>query len=378
VTDTLTETDVHKLVGALSDADRSNIAAQLGVLLKRSGLAPEDLRIALQMIDHLISDSVESVRRGLAAHIAESPLLPQPLIDRLLQDVNEVSLPVVQFSPLLDDATLIQQIDRGEPYQKAVARRSEVSSVVADELVDRATEAAVDALLRNPGADVQEGALDRAIDRFQDSVDVMGAVAERPSLPLATADKLVSLTVAEACIQAVSELMMETLIRRHDLPAVLAEDLIVHGRERSLVEKVRESDEWADLDKMVERMHRSGRLSTSLMLRVLAGGDLEFFTAGMAQLGRLPKEKVTAAIEAAGIDSFRRLYEKTGLEPMLFHAFRVARDEVRDARRQQGNPGRDAFVDRVVGRIAEEYRSVSPAGLEQVLSRLRQKAGAVT
>jgi uncharacterized protein (DUF2336 family) len=372
----LTENDVHALVGALSDGHRQAIGEQLAVLLKRSGMTPSDLKIALQMIDKMISESVETVRRGLAAHIAESPLLPRPMIERLLADVNEVALPIVELSPLLSDQDLINQIDRGENFQRTVAARPVVSEAVAGELVERGTEQAVDTLIRNPGADVGETHLDRAVDRFQNSVTVMGAVAERPSLPLSVAEKLVSLTVTEACIQAVSDMMMQTLVRRHDLPPVLAEDLVVHGRERSLADTVRDSNDWGEIEALVERMHTAGRLSTSLMLRVLASGDEQFFVAGMAQLSRQPRQKVVAAIEGAGVDPFRRLYERSGLEPMLFHAFRVARDEMREAKKHKSSAAGDAFVDRVVNRISEEYRSISPAGLEQVLSRLRRKAEA--
>ena len=374
--ESLSESDVHALVSALPDGQQQVIGEQVAALLKRSGLSSADAKIALQMIDKMISDSVEAVRRGLAAHIAESPLLPRPMIDRLLADVNEVALPIVQLSPLLSDDELIGQIERGEQFQQAIAERPEVSNPVAGALVDQGTEAAVGALIRNPGADVGEDQLDRAVDRFQNSVNVMGAVAERPGLPLAVAEKLVSLTVTESCIQAVSEMMMQTLVRRHDLPPVLAEDLVVHGRERSLADAVRDSDDWSAIEALVERMHSSGRLSTSLMLRVLASGDEQFFIAGMAQLSRQPRQKVIAAIEGAGVDPFRRLYERSGLEPMLFHAFRVARDEMREARKRHSDPGAEAFVDRVVNRISEEYRSISPAGLEQVLSRLRRKAEA--
>lgn len=373
---TLNENDVHALVSALPDGQRQAIGAQVAALLKRTGLPPEEAKIALQMIDKMISESVETVRKGLAAHIAESPLLPKPMIERLLADVNDVALPIVQLSPLLSDDELIGQIERGEQFQQAIAVRPEVSSPVAGALVEQGTEAAVSALIRNPGADVGEDHLDRAVDRFQDSVNVMGAVAERPGLPLSVAEKLVSLTVTESCIQAVSEVMMQTLVRRHDLPPVLAEDLVVHGRERSLADAVRDSDDWSAIEALVERMHSTGRLSTSLMLRVLASGDEQFFVAGMAQLSRQPRQKVIAAIEGAGIDPFRRLYERSGLEPMLFHAFRVARDEMREARKQKSGDDAGAFVDRVVNRISEEYRSISPAGLEQVLSRLRRKAEA--
>ncbi|WP_416898504.1 MAG: DUF2336 domain-containing protein [Minwuia sp.] len=369
----ISDTDVSDLVAALSDGHREAVSAQLGQLLKRTGLPPAELKAALQMIDTMMAQSVETVRKGLAAHIAESPMLPRPMIERLLADVDAVALPIVQLSPLLDEADLLQQMERGAAFQEGIAARTDVTAKVSEQLADTASETAVAMLMRNDRAEVSGNAMNRAVDRFQDSTDVMGAVASRPGLPLEIAERLVSLTVAEECIQTVSDLMMQTLVRRHDLPPVLAEDLIVHGRERSVVDMVRQSDDWTEIEKLAERMHRMGRLSTSLMLRVLAGGDYQFFIAGMAQLTGWQRDRVVRSVEAAGVDPFRKLYEQSGLEPMLFHAFRVARDEMIEARKGE-HDGREAFIDRVVGRIAEEYRSISPAGLEQVLTRLRGKA----
>ena len=372
--DRISEGDVQGLVAALSEDQKGAIAEQLGRFMQRSGLDQGELGIALEMIDRMIEDSVESVRRGLAEHIAESPWLPRPMVERLLADVETVALPIVRFSSLVNDRDLMVQMQRGEPFQQAVASRRSVSAPVAERLVETGAEKAVGILLRNPGAEVGTKVLDRAVDRFPDSTDVMGAVAARPGLPLEVAERLVSLTVTEQCIKSVADLMMDTLIRRHDLPAVLAEDLVVHGRERSIVEMARGADGWQAVEDLAKKMHAAGRLSTSLMLRVLASGDHQFFVAGMAELTRWPRAKVLAAVDAAGIDSFRRLFEQSGLEPLLFHAFRVARDEMRAARASQRGDLNEDFIDRVVGRIAEEYRNINPAGLEQVLSRLRAKA----
>lgn len=370
----ITSTEISRLLGALSDAHKGQLAAQLGRLMRRSGLSRGDLQIALALIDRLIADSVVSVRRALAEHIAESPLLPRSMIDRLLADVDSVALPIVRFSALLDDETLIAQLTRGEDFQLAVAGRETVSETVAGRLLEVGSEQAVAVLVRNAGAVLEEPGLDRAIDRFLASEAVIGAVAERPGLPLETAERLVSLAVGEQCIQSVSELMMQGLIKRHDLPQILAEDLIMHARERAVAAMVKGSDDIDQVRELAERMKAVGRLGTSLMLRALAGGDVQFFAAGMEALSGWPDYRVRGAIEGAGIEGFRRLYEESDLDPLLFHAFRVARDEVLAARRRQGGAEGANFIRGVVGRISEEYRNISPTGLEEVLARLRRRA----
>ncbi|WP_281018790.1 MULTISPECIES: DUF2336 domain-containing protein [unclassified Minwuia] len=366
--------EVQRLIGALSADNKTTVAAQVGRLMKSSGLSPRELRVALELVDQLVADSVVAVRQSLAEHIAESPMLPRPMIERLIADVDAVALPIVRLSSLLDDAVLLEQLERGEDYQVAVAGRESVSAVVSERIVSVGTEQAVGTLVRNTGADLQAGALDRAIDRFQESTHVMGAVAARPGLPLKTAERLVSLVVSEQCIRTVSDMMMDALVKRSDLPPILAEDIFVHGMERSVASVIRNSDDIAEVQELAARMKAQGRLSTSLMLRVLAGGDHQFFIAGMTALSGWPEQRVKGAMDGAGLDGFRRLYEASGLDSLMFHAFRVSRDEIAAARKRREGMDEPTFIHRIISRISDEYSNISPTGLEEVLARLRRRA----
>lgn len=373
MTTAISESEIRRLIGSMSEDHKGVIADQVGRLMSRDGLSASELKVALQLVDRLMADAVVAVRAALAEHIAESPLLPRRMIERLIADVETVALPIVRLSPIMDDALLLEQIDRGEAHQLAVADRGSVSAVVAERMIDVGSEKAVGALVRNSGADIRPAAMGRAIDRFTASPLVMGGMAARPGLSLEVAEKLVSLTVSEQCIQTVTELMMRTLMARQDLPQILAEDLFVHARERAVASTVRHSDSAFQVQELTRRMHDKGRLTTTLMLRVLAGGDQQFFMAGMEALTGWPTERVAGAINGAGVEGFRRLYAESNLDPMLFHAFRVARDEMRESNRRKGKFDRNHFIARVVGRISEEYRNISPTGLEDVLSRLRRR-----
>lgn len=366
--------EVQRLVGALSADNKTAVAAEVGRMMNRSGMSAREMKVALELVDQLIADSVATVRQSLAEHIAQSPMLPRPMIERLIADVDSVALPIVRLSSVLDDTVLLEQLERGDDFQVAVAGRENVSAIVSERIVSVGTEQAVGTLVRNASADVQAGALSHAMDRFPESTDVMGAVAARPGLPLEIAERIVSLTVSEQCVRTVSDLMMDTLVRRNDLPQVLAEDIFVHGLERSIASVIKDSDDIAEVQALAQRMKADGRLSTSLLLRVLAGGDQQFFMAGMMALSGWQEQRVKGAIDGAGLDGFRRLYDATKLEPMMFHAFRVARDEVNSASSRKGGMDEPTFIRRIVSRISDEYSNISPTGLEEVLARLRRRA----
>jgi len=367
-------TEVQRLIGALSADNKTTVAAQVGRLMNSSGLSPKELRVALELVDQLIADSVASVRQSLAEHIAESPMLPRPMIERLIADVDAVALPIVRLSSLMDDTLLLEQLERGEDYQVAVASRPVVSAIVSERIVSVGSEQAVGTLVCNTGADLQAGALGQAMERFPESTLVMGAVAARPGLPLEIAERLVSLVVSEECIRTVSDMMMDALVKRSDLPPILAEDIFVHGMERSVASVIKDSDDIAEVRELAARMKVQGRLSTSLMLRVLAGGDHQFFIAGMTALSGWPEQRVKGAVDGAGLDGFRRLYEASGLESLMFHAFRVSRDEITAARKRREGMDEPTFIRRVIARISDEYSNISPTGLEEVLARLRRRA----
>lgn len=370
----LDASEVQRLVGALSSDNKSAVAAEVGRMMNRSGMSAREMQVTLELVDQLIADSVATVRQSLAEHIAQSPMLPRPMIERLIADVDSVALPIVRLSSVLDDTLLLEQLERGDDFQVAVAGRENVSAVVSERIVSVGTEQAVGTLVRNRGADVQTGALRHAMSRFPESTDVMGAVAARPGLPLEIAERIVSLTVSEQCVRTVSDLMMDTLVRRNDLPQVLAEDIFVHGLERSIASVIKDSDDIAEVQALALRMKADGRLTTSLLLRILAGGDQQFFMAGMVALSGWQELRVKGAVDGAGLDGFRRLYEATKLEPMMFHAFRVAREEVNSARNRQGGMDEPTFIRRIVSRISDEYSNISPTGLEEVLARLRRRA----
>lgn len=366
--------EVQRLVGTLSADNKTAVAAEVGRMMNRSGMSAREMQVTLELVDQLIADSVATVRQSLAEHIAQSPMLPRPMIERLIADVDSVALPIVRLSSVLDDTVLLEQLERGDEFQVAVAGRENVSAIVSERIVSVGTEQAVGKLIRNTGADVQTGALGHAMNRFPESTDVMGAVAARPGLPLEIAERIVSLTVSEQCVRTVSDLMMETLVRRNDLPQVLAEDIFVHGLERSIACVIKDSEDIAEVQALALRMKADGRLTTSLLLRALAGGDQQFFMAGMVALSGWQEQRVKGAVDGAGLDGFRRLYEATKLEPMMFHAFRVAREEVNSARNRQGGMDEPTFIRRIVSRISDEYSNISPTGLEEVLARLRRRA----
>ena len=367
----LTKGHVDRLLRDRSATARAETAAGVAAAFADGDLAPRERRMAEGILEILAADVAEEVRRSLAEHVKHSPLLPRRLAIALAEDVESVALPILRASEVLTDADLIAIVRAGnETKQFAIAERRSVSEAVAHSLVETGHRGVICVLLANDGARVAEVSLETVLDRFRNDDSVAALMVDRRALPLAIAERLVA---------TVSETLRERLVERHRLPGPLADELAMHGRERALSHLTRNDARVVEIESLVDRLHASGKLTPTLLLRSICVGDLHFFEAGLARLAGVPIENARILLYDRGPLGYRGLYSKTGLPADLFRAFRVAIDVVRDVRGEQAagrgspvswNPG---YTDRIVDRLVREYRQVCPADVEHVLSQLARQ-----
>src|SRR3546814_10648429 len=80
----------------------------------------------------------------------------------------------------------------------------------------------------------------------------------------------------------VSERLKGELVRRHALPADLATDLILDGRERATLGLVDGASSPERVESLVRSLVRGGRLTSSIVLRAACVGDLPFVETALA------------------------------------------------------------------------------------------------
>src|ERR1700676_970521 len=117
---------------------RAEIAAAVAADLSNAALTPKETRIAEQILETLAHDLDLRVRHALAEHVKECPFLPRDIALTLARDIEDsVSLPIIEHSPLLDDADLISYVRNGDTAKRlAIAKRKTVTLAVSDELVE--------------------------------------------------------------------------------------------------------------------------------------------------------------------------------------------------------------------------------------------------
>jgi uncharacterized protein (DUF2336 family) len=172
---------------------RERLAEKIGRLAPGlSGEAREHIRaLTLDVLTILAADRAVRVRQIVAESIKDMVDAPRDVIQRLARDVEiKVAGPVLESSPLLSDAELIEII-QSKPIQgalTAIARRRRLGMKLTDALVATAATApdgvlAVATLLKNHDAEIDDRTMEKIVDLAPTHLEWHGPLVERPKLP---------------------------------------------------------------------------------------------------------------------------------------------------------------------------------------------------
>lgn len=360
----LTETDIQRLIKATEDDDRAEAAYKLCRSMDRADLDERDREAAQKILRLLANDAAELVRRAMAVTLKASDLLPIDVARRLAADVDSIALPVISASPVFSDEDLIEIVRAGSPVrQVAVAGRPRVSRDVAGVLAGVGCEQAVRMLAANDNADLSEQALGVIVDRFAASPEVVTAVAYRQVLPLHVTERLIALA---------SETVREHLVARHAVAPETAIRLAQYARERATVDLVDQAASSADIGAFMAQLNLRKSLNASLLLRALARGQMTMFEHGLAELANTPHQRAWLMIHDAGPLGLKAIYDRAGLPPRLFQAFRAGVDTWRALSAEGADTSSDLFRQRMLERFLTQRPNVLREDLAYLMERLDQ------
>ena len=359
----LSQSVIEQLAAGPSPTVRALTAASVATEFSTGSLTETESRIAVKILEALAQDVAQRVREALAEQVKSCPFLPHSIACTLAQDVEAVALPVIQYSSVLTDSDLVSIVRRGSvAKQLAVAGRQSLAEAVADVLVDAGRREVICTLLGNHGAELWEHFYHKVLDRYGTDEGIQALLVERPILPLSVTERVITL---------VSDELRERLIHRHEIPPELADELMVHAEEWTVMQTVASERRVGEIERLVNRLFTKQKLSATLVLRALCTGDLHFFEISLATLAQIPVATARTLIYElpSGLES---IYGKTTLPLELFRAFQVAVGEVLKSKRQESEGWIKDYTQRVIDRIVGVYGEVCPQDLEHVLSQLRR------
>jgi len=360
----LTEMDIRRLVKAEDDDARAEAAHKLCRNMERANLDEAERDAAAKIIRLLAQDAAELVRRAMAVTLKASDLIPHDVARRLAADVDSIALPLISASPVFSDDDLIEIVRAGSAMrQVAVASRPRVSRDVASVLASEGCRQAARTLAANDNADLSEQALGVMADRFPDAPEVVAAMAYRQALPMAVTERLIELA---------SEAVRQHLINAHAIAPETAIRLAQYTRERAVVDMVDQAATTADLAAFVSQLNARKALTASLLLRALARGQMATVEHGLAELAHTPHSRAWLMVHDAGPLGLKAIYDRAGLPPRLFQAFRAGVDTWKALAAEGVDTGGEAFGQRMLERFLTLRPNVMRDDLAYLMERLDQ------
>jgi uncharacterized protein (DUF2336 family) len=280
-----------------------------------SDLTEDDRAAAEGALLMLLDDASPLVRQAMAEVFARSADAPAAIVQALSLDQASVALPVLEHSPLLIDADLVDIIATGNcEMQCAIARRINLPASVCAAIAEVGTPSAALELIENAYAELAPFSWDRIVERHGHLAAIRESMLVLEDLPAAT---------RVALIAKLSDTLAQFVVARNWLSADRAGRIASEARDRSTV-NIAARSLGDDMRGLVRHLRATGQLTAGLILRALLSGNLELFDSALSELSGLPQARVSALLHDRGGASLQALLTRAGLPESTFAAFQVA------------------------------------------------------
>lgn len=280
-----------------------------------SNLSDDDRAAAEGALLMLLDDASPLVRQAMAEVFARSDEAPPVIVRALSLDQPSVALPILEHSPLLIDADLVDLVATGSnDVQCAIARRVNLPIPVCAAIAEVGSPAAALELIENPYAELAPFSWDRIVERHGHLAAIRESMLALEGLPAATRLALVA---------KLSDTLAQFVVARQWLSADRAGRVISEARERSMV-NVATRSRGDDMRGLVQHLRATGQLTAGLILRALLSGNLELFDQALVELSGLAPNRVAALVYDRGGVGLTALLTRSGLPESSFPAFQAA------------------------------------------------------
>ena len=315
----------------------------------------DHVRVFDDVFQCLIERIETSARALLADRLASIAAAPPKIIRTLaLDEVIEVSGPVLSKSERLDEATLIEIArTRGQAHLKAISLRRVLSEALTDVLVTRGNEDVVQSTVSNPGAQLSEGSLADLVTRAERDDDLASCIGLRADLPRHHYLKLVakaSLTVRRKLEAAHPELA-------DDVSSVVQE-----AAQRIRAATTTRQTEMARA--LVKSLHEDGRLSELQVATFAEQGKFDETNAGLAALAGVAVETAETMMIESRVEGVMILAKVAAMQWSSVRAIIALREKL------SGGPQTDMLT------LRDAYEALRSSTAQQVLRFHRMQQGA--
>jgi len=349
--------DIKTLTQESSPEIRGMLAGKIAMEYSDNHFSASEASIAADIFRVLVKDVEIQIRKTIAERLADCPHVPHDIILKLAGDDPEVSLNVLERSPVLTEDDLIAIVRSTHEVVKlcAIARRHSISEDLSGSLLETANTLVWQNLLKNKGAALNERQLMKSWEKILSNSSLLETLVDRGGLPL---------TIAEKLYLAVSDELKESLKIQYKSFSPHLHSAVDDAYEWKLL-GLSQSDECGDLwddgrvGDLVRELYGKDRLTHSLLMRALCIGNLKIFETGIAKLAHIPRVNARILLlESSGL-GFEAIYQAAKMPEGFYEAIKVLlRISLEET--EFGEIRRNDFRKRIIDRIyiGKHHRTV--------------------
>lgn len=262
----------------------------------------------LQLVAAEMQDGVLAELSQIFANADDAPI---GLMRDLANHSFEIAGPVLRNSRALDEATLLQIVNyQSQSHIKAVAERDTVSETLSDAIVRFGDDNALDALLRNEGAEVSRNSMEAAVDRARRNEFLHESVVKRRDIPLDLLNEMYFVVEAR--------LRDQILDRNASVDPETLDAALTKARARLKQSAGAMGVEAKNALAYIQTKKNSGELNARLLVSLYREAKQMHFLYGLAEITNLDHETVSSILDRRDIDGLAMICRASNIERPLF------------------------------------------------------------
>lgn len=357
-TEALEVEELMALARQKSDQARSQLFEVMGDIFLERGtvLSLQERALMVDILEKLIREVSQEIRRKLALKLAEAPGTPRELAVLLANDDIDIASPILLKCKALEDVDLIEIIrNRSIQHMLAISMRRDLSTAVADALVEHGGNDVIRSLLENPDAQIGRATMaylveqSRAVDEFQEPL------ARRQDLPRDLAVRM--------CFW-VSAAIRQYIVEKFEIDKDTLDDTLEPLTTEFAASLAEEKRQHGAADDLARQLGEQRKLTPRLLIQTLRRGEIPLFEAMMAEMCDLRVNLVRRICYEPGAEGLAVAARAIGLSREEFATIYLL------TRKAKHGPTTTDPGD--LGRVLVFFDRVSHSNAEAVLNRWRR------
>jgi uncharacterized protein (DUF2336 family) len=363
--------DVINLKNNPSRESRLLVAEKVCDQFNARHLTSEETIVVTEIFRLLTKDAEVAIRQALSEKLKHNSRLPEDIAFILANDVMQVALPILQFSPVLSEGDLITIVRGCKELTKllAVTKRDVITPVISKELLNKKQLVISESLLRNKGAFVATEDLQQVIADYGHVDSLISTLIERQQLPAVIAEKIISMVTGG---------LKEQLLKKYSQHTHAIQEAAEETHEQVMLHNVSNPANANQKQELVEHLFRTQKLNSSVVIRAICLGDIEFFITSMTKLTGWSRDRIEQCVKDCNVDALRRLYRAGGLPESIQDATLAVLVVVLDELRKGQKAGSPILAGRIIERVVSAGYDRTVNNMSYLLTLVGKKTAFAT